>query len=195
MHCFNKKSSMRVLFIITHETTMAKDHNNTVRKRIYGKRGVRVGEKWNWKMVKWVYGRKSTLLGNPIFVGVELGCLPHGFLFWALHRRWTGLSSSWISLLSSSSVSNWVVFLVDFSGGHGFLFSKRGIRVEEYSLRELDLCWRRTGLFSSWTSLLSSSLALDFWALHRRWTRLSFLWISLVGVDFSFRRKALGWER
>ena len=34
-----KKSSMCVLFIITHQTTTVEDHNNTVQKR-----GVRVGE-------------------------------------------------------------------------------------------------------------------------------------------------------
>ena len=50
-------------------------------KWVNGKRGVRVGEERNWKRVKWVYGRKSTLSGNPIFAGVRLGCLPHGFLF------------------------------------------------------------------------------------------------------------------
>ena len=44
--------------------------------------------------VKWVYGRKSTLSRNPIFVGIELE-----------------------------------LFLVDFSSGFGFLFSKTGIRV------------------------------------------------------------------
>ena len=37
---------------------------------------------------KLFYGRKSTLSGNLIFAGVELGALPHGFRFWA-----------WISLL------------------------------------------------------------------------------------------------
>ena len=80
--------------------------------------------------------------GNPIFAGVGLGSLSRGFLFWALRgrrtvfsspegrvhqrepdlckrepnlrRRQTGFSSSWISLLSSSLASDWVVFLCGF---------------------------------------------------------------------------------
>ena len=64
-------------------------------------RGVKLG-----KMVKWVYGRKSTP-GEP-----------------DLRRCRIGLSSSWISLLSSSLASDQIVFLVYLSGGRGLLFSK-----------------------------------------------------------------------
>ena len=41
-----------------------------------------------------------------------------------LRQRQIELSSSWISLLIK-------LFLMDFSGGSGFLFSKTGIRVGE----------------------------------------------------------------
>ena len=45
-------------------------------ERCYGGRGVKLGNRVNPGLWKEEYTR-----GNPIFAGIGLGCLPHGFLF------------------------------------------------------------------------------------------------------------------
>ena len=72
-----------------------------------GGRGVKLE-----KRVKWDYGRKSTPEGTPIFTSVRLGCLPHEFLFYALHRRQTDIGLphrfllwAWNSFLEDTSIS------------------------------------------------------------------------------------------
>ena len=55
---------------------LEEDETGLWEERCYGGRKVKLGNRVNPGLWKEEYTR-----GNPIFARIELGCLPHGFLF------------------------------------------------------------------------------------------------------------------